>query len=287
MNRGRGTLSWGRDKRGSVAGTTQGRTASNDAGLLFFSYNQPSLEVERFMLRTVYGKRWTQQRRRHCSRAVAKEWTDSCPEEGMLDVENGDETEAGTPRSTRRDVHVRGEEGEKETKKGDHTLACQRNPCVSRIHKRVGDRLALQLRKMGATLDMERTAPQWTTTAQVPLQIQARPNRQNSNDFRWGRAGIARRYNKTLDRPGPQSCFDCGICCGLGRKRQTTMKYGNKKEVGPDTDESASHELWGRRHLRLRAAIEITMVREEADALIVAECVLMRTRLKVGDDVGT
>ena len=46
--------------------------------------------------------------------------------------------------------------------RGDHTLACQKSPWRTRIHDRVRDSLARQLRRMGATVDMERVAPQWS-----------------------------------------------------------------------------------------------------------------------------
>ena len=46
--------------------------------------------------------------------------------------------------------------------KGDHPLACQRSPWRTRIHDRVRDSLARQLRRMGATVDLERVAPQWS-----------------------------------------------------------------------------------------------------------------------------
>ena len=44
----------------------------------------------------------------------------------------------------------------------DHTLACPKNPWGPRIHDRVRDSLAKQLRRMGATVDLERVAPQWS-----------------------------------------------------------------------------------------------------------------------------
>ena len=56
-------------------------------------------------------------------------------------------------------MHVRKEDELK-------TLAYQRYPWGTIITNRVGDRLARQLRKMGATVDLERTAPQRTTTTQ-------------------------------------------------------------------------------------------------------------------------
>ena len=94
---------------------------------------------------------------------------------------------------------------------------------------------------------------------------------------------------------------------------ENTMKYGHEKEAGPDTVKPVSCEL-GRpgtqtrgflqqlvtnladagkgelnaaaQHERLRVAIESTMVRAEADALIAAsihkECVFVRRALKEG-----
>ena len=48
----------------------------------------------------------------------------------------------------------------------DHTLASQRIPWRTRIHNRARDCLSQQLRKMGATVDLERRAPQWTMMTQ-------------------------------------------------------------------------------------------------------------------------
>ena len=45
---------------------------------------------------------------------------------------------------------------------GDHVLSCQKSPWRTRIHDRVRDCLARQLRRMGATVDLERVAPQWS-----------------------------------------------------------------------------------------------------------------------------
>ena len=47
-------------------------------------------------------------------------------------------------------------------KRGDHTLACQKSPWRTRIHDRVRDSLARQLLRMGATVDLEGGAPQWS-----------------------------------------------------------------------------------------------------------------------------
>ena len=41
--------------------------------------------------------------------------------------------------------------------------ACQRNRLRTMIHNRVRDKLAHQLSRMGATVDLERSAPLWTT----------------------------------------------------------------------------------------------------------------------------
>ena len=44
--------------------------------------------------------------------------------------------------------------------RGDHTLACQKNSWITRIHDRVRDSRARQIRKMGTTADLDRVAPQ-------------------------------------------------------------------------------------------------------------------------------
>ena len=63
---------------------------------------------------------------------------------------------------------------ERETRKEKGEERRERKERTERTEK---ERLAQQLRKMGPTADMERTARQWTTVAQGELQIQARPDR--------------------------------------------------------------------------------------------------------------
>ena len=44
----------------------------------------------------------------------------------------------------------------------DHALPCQSSPWRTRKHDRVRDSLARQMRKVGATADLERATPQWS-----------------------------------------------------------------------------------------------------------------------------
>ena len=95
-----------------------------------------------------------------CGQVVGATWTETAPEQGMLDEE--------WRTAARRRLRLKTEEskmcqcGMLEGEKGDHTLACQRSPWRTRIHDRVRDSLARQLRRMGATVDLERVAPQWS-----------------------------------------------------------------------------------------------------------------------------
>ena len=94
----------------------------------------------------------------NCGQGVGATWTETAPEQGMLDEEWRTES--------RRRLRLKTEEskmcqcGMLKDEKGEHTLACQRSPWRTRIHDRVRDSLARQLRRMGATVDLKRVAPQ-------------------------------------------------------------------------------------------------------------------------------
>ena len=94
----------------------------------------------------------------NCGTDVGASRTETSPEHGMPDDE--------WKTAARRRLRLR--TGESRTREcgtirdemGDHVLACQKSPWRTRIHDRVRDCLARQLRRMGVTVDLERVAPQ-------------------------------------------------------------------------------------------------------------------------------
>ena len=84
------------------------------------------------------------------------------PEQGMLDEE--------WRTAARRRLRLKTEEskicqrGTLKDEKGDRTLACQGSPWRTRIHNRVRDSLARQLRRIGATVDLEESRTSDTET---------------------------------------------------------------------------------------------------------------------------
>ena len=96
----------------------------------------------------------------NCGTGVGATWTETAPEQGMPDDE--------WKTAARRRLRLKTGEtkmcecGAIKDEMGDHTLSCQKSPLRTRIHDRVRDCLAKQLRKMGATVDLERVAPQWS-----------------------------------------------------------------------------------------------------------------------------
>ena len=96
----------------------------------------------------------------NCGQGVGAAWTETAPEQGTLDEE--------WRTAARRRLRLKTEEskmcrcGMLKDEKGDHTLACQRSPWRTRIHDRVRDSFARQLRRMGAAVDLARVAPQWS-----------------------------------------------------------------------------------------------------------------------------
>ena len=127
----------------------------------------------------------------NCGQGVGATWTETAPEQGMLDEE--------WRTAARRRLRLKTEEskmcqcGMLKDEKGDHTLACQRSPWRTRIHDRVRDSLARQLRRMGATVDLERVAPQWSKryrdqsgTAKIRVaRIDAVATIPGSNELQW------------------------------------------------------------------------------------------------------
>ena len=95
----------------------------------------------------------------NCGSGVGATWTETAPEQGMLD----DEWKTAARRRLRLTTSESKlcECGMNKDEMGDHTLSSQKCPWRTRIHDRVRDCHAKQLRKMGATVDLERVAPQW------------------------------------------------------------------------------------------------------------------------------
>ena len=96
----------------------------------------------------------------NCGTGVGSTWTETAPEQGMPD----DEWKTAARRRLRLKTgeNKMCECGALKDQLGDHTLSCQKSPWRTRIHDRVRDCMAKQLRKMGATVDLERVAPQWS-----------------------------------------------------------------------------------------------------------------------------
>ena len=184
----------------------------------------------------------------NCGSGVGATWTETAPEQGMPDDE--------WKKAARRRLRLKTCEsklcacGLNRDELGDHTLSCQKCPWRVRIHDRVRDCLAKQLRKMGATVDLERVAPQWAKkyngqdgverirTARIDV-VATIPG---SNELQW--------LDITIRRPTAQtnvteSARTAGHAATLGEKEKT-KKYGNRMEVGPDTVKPISIELGGR-----------------------------------------
>ena len=186
----------------------------------------------------------------NCGQGVGATWTETAPEQGMPDEK--------WRTAARRRLRLKTEEskmcqcGTLKDEKGDHTLACQRSPWRTRIHDRVRDSLARQLRRMGATVDLVRVAPQRPkryrdqngmdkirvariyAVAKIPV----------SNELQW--------LDVTIRRPTALANME-----GLARKRGhaatqgervKTMKYGNRNEVDCQADQHRTGwENWVRR----------------------------------------
>ena len=248
----------------------------------------------------------------NCGTGVGVSWTETSPEQGMPDDE--------WKTAARRRLRLRTGEakicecGAVRDEMGDHILTCQKSPWRTRIHDRVRDCIARQLRKMGATVDLERVAPQWSKkykdsngadkirTARIDV-VATIPG---SNELQW--------LDITIRRPTAQTnveeaAMKGGHAAWLGEKEKT-KKYGNKNEVGPDTEKPRSIEQGGRMGVqtngilqgittklaearggelnaaaalrKLKLAIERTLLRAEADAInatnALANDAAMRTR---------
>ena len=112
--------------------------------------------------------------------------------------------------------------------RGDHTLACQRSPWRTRIHDRVRDSLARQLRRMGATVDLERAAPQWskryrdqngTETIRV-ARFDVVATIPGSNELPW--------LDVTIRRPTDLTNMEGGHAA-TQREREKTKEDGNEE----------------------------------------------------------
>ena len=233
----------------------------------------------------------------NCGTGVGASWTETSPEQEMPDDE--------WKTAARRRLRLRTGEarmcecGTIRDEMGDHILSCQKSPWRTRIHDRVRDCLARQLRRMGATVDLERVAPQWSrkyrdssgTDKIKTARIDVVATIPGSNELQW--------LDITIRRPTAQTNVEEAAMTGghaawLGEKEKT-KKYGNKNEVGPDTAKPISIELGGRMGIqtngilqgmttklaearggelnaatalrKMKLAIERTLLRSEADAI--------------------
>ena len=96
----------------------------------------------------------------NCGTGVGATWTETAPEQGMPDDEW--RTAARGRLRLRTGEAKMCECGAIRDELGDHILSCQKSPWRTRIHDRVRDCLARRLRRMGATVDLDRVAPQWS-----------------------------------------------------------------------------------------------------------------------------
>ena len=184
----------------------------------------------------------------NCGPGVGATWTETAPEQGMPD----DEWKTAARRRLRLKT---GESklcecGMNKDEMGDHTLSCQKCPWRTRIHDRVRDCLAKQLTKMGATVDLERVAPQWAKkykgndgierirTARIDV-VATIPG---SNELQW--------LDITIRRPTAQTnvteaAKTTGHAAMMG-EREKRKSMETEWMVGPDTVKPISIELGGR-----------------------------------------
>ena len=219
----------------------------------------------------------------NCGSGVGATWTETAPEQGMPD----DEWKTAARRRLRLKT---GESklcecGMNKDEMGDHTLSCQKCPWRTRIHDRVRDCLAKQLRRMGATVDLERVAPQWAKkykgndgierirTARIDV-VATIPG---SNERQW--------LDITIRRPTAQTnvtkaAKTAGHAAMMG-EREKTKKYGNRMEVGPDTVKPISIELGGRMGTQTIAILQsmTSKLAEASGGEICADSALRKTKL--------
>ena len=150
---------WTRRQERDNDGTFQVGPCECVEGTRFFIFHQPHPE------NTTAHKLWSKLDipgkaafLANCGQGVGATWAETAPEPGKPDDE--------WKTAARRRLRLWTEEskmcecGMLKDEKGYHALACQRSPWRTRIHDRVRDSLARQLRRMVATVDLERVAPQ-------------------------------------------------------------------------------------------------------------------------------
>ena len=120
----------------------------------------------------------------------------------------------------------------------------------TRIHDRVRDSLAKQLRRMGATVDLERVAPQWSKKYK---------DNEGNDEYRFARIDVVATILGLMSCSGSTSQSGGQRQQRMLREAQKTedsqrfqgeeektRKYGNRDEVGPNTAKPVSFELGGR-----------------------------------------
>ena len=126
---------------------------------------------------------------------------------------------------------------------GDHTLACQRNPCRIRIHNSVRDRLAQQLRRWEQRWAWEdrhhrmRRTPDEDSRfklAQIDIVVTIHPGEGGARMDVTIRLSIS---SNLIHAAAPMAEY------AADKEREKQMKCGKKTDMGPDTVKLASYEL--------------------------------------------
>ena len=92
----------------------------------------------------------------------------------------------------------------------------------------------------GATVDLARTAPQWTTTQ----------DEHGHSSFKFAKIDIVVTIlgsDELMTRRRSPSSLVHAAAADSG-DRETTIKLGNRKDIGSDTVKPVSYTLGGRRH---------------------------------------
>ena len=169
----------------------------------------------------------------NCGQGVGATWAETAPEQGTPD----EEWRTAARRTLR---HWRIQDLKDE--RGDHTLACQRSQWSTRIHDRVRDNLARQLRRMGATVDLERVAPQWSKRYRDQngmektrvTRIDVVATVPGSNELRWLDVTI-RRPTALTNVEGRQEWEDMLPHKGNVRKRKVRHGEADQLRIGRET----------------------------------------------------
>ena len=187
----------------------------------------------------------------------------NCPTRGfeppgpILHLSKGRQTKSRVEDSSQKKAAVKGVMsarmcacGMMRYEKGHPHTGVPENPWRTRIHDRVGDSLAKQLRRMGATADLERVALQWTKKYQDKdgndkyrvARIDVVATIPGSDELQW--------LDVTTRRPTAAANVEGGAKNGgfaaLQGEKEQTRKYGNRNEESPDTVKPVRFDLGAR-----------------------------------------